>query len=117
MSDSESAAIKDPLQYGVARMSVKIGKTTSNTLKDFDGNSVSVNNTNYPLTGIVIEGQKPVDYSFNPVSSSTDNLYIYDADVYNGTSRTSATTLIQVMSLSLFYRQRRQGMFILPLSL
>ncbi|MBQ8462091.1 MAG: hypothetical protein IJ543_06745 [Bacteroidales bacterium] len=86
MSDSESAAIKDPLQYGVARMSVKIGKTTSNTLKDFDGNSVSVNNTNYPLTGIVIEGQKPVDYSFNPVSSSTDNLYIYDADVYNGTS-------------------------------
>lgn len=85
-SDCKGAAIINPLQYAVGRMDVKINKTTSQKLGDYRGsNKVAVSGTSYPLTGIIVSDQKPVDFGFNPVSNGK-NRYIYDSDVYDGTA-------------------------------
>ena len=87
-TDTKVAAMRNPLQYSVARLILKINKTSSATLQDSRGNAVSVNGTNagrFPLTAIVLADQKTVDYEFMPVLAS-GNKYIYDTDVYNGTS-------------------------------
>ena len=90
--NTRSVAIKDPLQYGVARLQVKLLPTTS-TLKDAKNNSVTImEKTSFPLTGIIVGGQMPVGFDFSPttsypVYSETDIVYVYDNQVKtNGTS-------------------------------
>ncbi len=77
-----AVAIKDPLQYGVARAQVKLIKTDA-TLKDAKGADVTVGVESFPLTGIIIGGQLPVGFDFKPtttypVYSEADIKYIYD---------------------------------------
>ena len=90
--NTRSVAIKDPLQYGVARLQVKLLSTTS-PLKDAKNNNVTiVEKTSFPLTGIIVGGQMPVGFDFAPttsypVYSETDIVYVYDNQVKtNGTS-------------------------------
>lgn len=81
-----AVAIKDPLQYGVARAQVRLIHTDGATLNDAKGTAISVGTTNFPLTGIIIGGQLPVGFDFKPtttypVYSETDMKYIYDSQV------------------------------------
>ena len=84
--NTRSVAIKEPLQYGVARLQVKLLPTTS-TLKDAKNNSVTImEKTSFPLTGIIVGGQMPVGFDFAPttsypVYSETDIVYVYDNQV------------------------------------
>ena len=88
--NTRSVAIKDPLQYGVARLQVKLIKTAS-TLEDAKGSPIHVGATSFPLTGIIVGGQMPVGFDFAPttsypVYSETDIVYVYDNQVKtNGT--------------------------------
>ena len=88
--NTRSVAIKDPLQYGVARLQVKLIKTASE-LEDAKGSPISVGTTSFPLTGIIVGGQMPVGFDFAPttsypVYSETDIVYVYDNQVKtNGT--------------------------------
>ena len=80
--NTRSVAIKDPLQYGVARLQVKLIKTAS-TLEDAKGSPIHVGATSFPLTGIIVGGQMPVGFDFAPttsypVYSETDIVYVYD---------------------------------------
>lgn len=84
--NTTAVAIKDPLQYGVARAQVKLIKTDEATLNDAKGTAISVGTTNFPLTGIIIGGQLPVGFDFKPtttypVYSEADMTYIYDSQV------------------------------------
>ena len=89
--NTRSVAIKDPLQYGVARLQVKLIKTAS-TLEDAKGSPIPVGDESFPLTGIIVGGQMPVGFDFAPttsypVYSETDIVYVYDNQVKtNGTS-------------------------------
>ena len=83
--NTRSVAIKDPLQYGVARLQVKLIKTAS-TLEDAKGADIPVGATSFPLTGIIVGGQMPVGFDFAPttsypVYSETDIVYVYDNQV------------------------------------
>ena len=88
--NTRSVAIKDPLQYGVARLQVKLIKTAS-TLEDAKGSPIHVGDESFPLTGIIVGGQMPVGFDFAPttsypVYSETDIVYVYDNQVKtNGT--------------------------------
>ncbi len=80
---SEAAAVRDPIEYGVALMELQVQKRTSD-IKDFAGNNVDINNTKFPLTGIIIADQYPLAFDFTPLPSSDARAkmyYIYDADV------------------------------------
>ena len=83
--NTRSVAIKDPLQYGVARLQVKLIKTASE-LEDAKGADISVGDESFPLTGIIVGGQMPVGFDFAPttsypVYSETDIVYVYDNQV------------------------------------
>ena len=83
--NTRSVAIKDPLQYGVARLQVKLIKTAL-TLEDAKGADIPVGDESFPLTGIIVGGQMPVGFDFAPttsypVYSETDIVYVYDNQV------------------------------------
>ena len=86
---SESAAIKDPLQYGVAMLEVNLNKAESlggtQLLLDSKGNTVDVRNSNYPLTGIIIGEQKNQAFDFTPLLEGLSS-YVYDNEVYDGST-------------------------------
>lgn len=80
--DTKAVAIKEPLQYGVAHLSATIASTSS-SLADADGNHIEVGATSFPVTGIIICGQRPVDFEFKVKTTATgettgDELFIYD---------------------------------------
>ena len=80
--NTKAVAIKEPLQYGVAHLSATIA-SNANNLKDADGTSIEVGG-NFPVTGIIICGQHPVDFEFK-VKKDTygqpmgDELFMYDS--------------------------------------
>ena len=84
-TNTTAVAIKDPLQYGVARVQVKLKKTDA-TLKDSKENDITVGAASFPLTGVIIGGQLPVGFDFKPTTSypaysEADMKYIYDSQV------------------------------------
>ena len=78
-----AAAVQQPLQYGVSLMALTLKRVVTKSLKDARDNSVFVNNTKFPLTGVILADQKPVRFDFTP-SESAESHYVYDSDVYNG---------------------------------
>ena len=84
-----SAAVQEPLQYGIAQLRLSFTYATSpgdaNNLLDFRGDTpISISNTNYPLTGVLISEQRHQAYNFTPKSG--DNYCIFDSDVNDGTN-------------------------------
>lgn len=90
--DTKSVAIHDPLQYAVGRLKMTmVAETTTKTLKDAADISVPLTNpeTNepsFPLTGVIVCNQHPVDFNFKPVlvngvASHVDDRFIYDSQV------------------------------------
>ena len=67
-SGTKSAAMVSPVQYGVARLSVKLGimDVLTTPLKDANGEVVTFDNSYYPLTAVIVGGQYPVGFDFRP---------------------------------------------------
>ena len=93
--DTKAVAIKEPLQYGVAHLSATIASTSS-SLADADGNLIDVeyqSKPSFPVTGIIICGQRPVDFEFKVKTTATgettgDELFIYDRHLNTNTGGT-----------------------------
>ena len=85
LATTRSIALKKNIQYGVAQMVTQI-KTESSLLNDNStDNRVSVNANSFPVTGILVGGQRQsIDWEFLPVAGSTQRV-IYDADIPSGT--------------------------------
>ena len=64
-SKSRAAAIETPLQYALARMDLKLSECSFSSLSSANG-SVRVDNRNFPLTGVLVAGQREQDYLFRP---------------------------------------------------
>ena len=72
--ETKSVAIVDQIEYAVGRMDLKI-QASASSLQDNDKKSFPINNLQ--VTGVLIGGQKQVDYEFLPVSGATEKT-IYD---------------------------------------
>ena len=75
---TDGAVITEPLQYAVASLKLTLKKASG--LKDAKGTTVDIANKNYPMVGIIIEGQQTQQFDFTP-NSSADKQYIYDSDL------------------------------------
>lgn len=77
---TRSIALVNPINYAVARLDVKAkAKENQATLKDQIGNDVPVEG-NFPVTGVLIGGQKQVDWEFKPVGGLGEKT-IYDSQL------------------------------------
>ena len=84
--NTRAVALAHPVQFAVAQLKVNI-KAYSGTLKDADNNNVTVDGEKFPLKGIVVCDQRPVNYRFEPKEveqgtvSDAEVLFIYDNQV------------------------------------
>lgn len=76
-STTRSIALVNPIQYAVGRLDVLV--KCANSLKDQQGNTVNVPADGFPVTAVLIGGQKAVNFAFT--SPSGDEYTIYDKDV------------------------------------
>jgi hypothetical protein len=65
-SYTKSAAMVYPVQYGVARLSVRLKKIEYTPFLDANGELVAFDDTYYPLTAVIVGGQYPVGFDFCP---------------------------------------------------
>ena len=104
-SNIKSTAMVSPVQYGVARLSIKLGvmDVLTTPLLDYNGDKVSFDNTYYPLTAVIVGGQYPVGFDFCPETTrawptdetmsskmADEMLFVYDRQVK--TKKTGADT-------------------------
>ena len=73
---TRSIAIAKPIQYAVGRLDTEVNKLSEPTYYDRKGVEVSIPTAGFKLTGVLIGGQKAVDYKFEP--SGTTEYTIYD---------------------------------------
>lgn len=99
---ARAIVLKDPVQYAVAQLNMTV-KADASPLKDADGADVTVGTENFPLRGIIVGGQRAVDYKFEPVSNSDANVkFVYDHQGIEGryltTTATDATSTLMLQS-------------------
>lgn len=82
-ASTKSVAIVDPVQYAVAQLQVTVKAATA-TLQDATtptAKDITVGSESFPLKGIIVGGQRPLNYRFEPVNSDVDTKFIYDSQV------------------------------------
>lgn len=81
--DTKAVAIKNPIQYAVACLQVKLNRVTTSQLEDADGNQVAVGTQAFPMTAVIVGGQRPVGFDFKPIEpmSDADVCFVYDGEV------------------------------------
>lgn len=68
--NTKAVAIKDPLQYGMARLQARVN-AVGNVLEDSNGDDIPVTAASFPITGIIISGQFPVGFDFSVIGDNT----------------------------------------------
>ena len=91
-TETKSIAIIDQVQYAVARLDLSIETAVKSnsadgngTLRDAADNVITVGSTTFPIKGILIGNQRPVDFEFHPKSTTERNI-IYDTSFGSGTT-------------------------------
>lgn len=82
--DTKAAIVRDPLQYAVGLLSLKLNGPSPSSLTeltDKKGKNISIEDGNFPLTGIIVGGQRMQNFDFT--ASDQDMRFVYDADVYD----------------------------------
>ena len=92
---TKSVIMKDQVQYAVGRLDVQVTVTNQTNLKDNgsgilnssdkDPQLVSVPTNGYTITGVLVGGQKQVDWAFKPISTATEQT-IWDSKITTATS-------------------------------
>ena len=78
---TKSVAVKSQLQYAVAQFSINLN-AVSNELIDNSGSAISILDENtFPLTGVLVGGQRAVDYEFHQFENSSPSFSVYDNNV------------------------------------
>lgn len=85
-SNTKAVAVVDPMQYAVAHFSANL-RAESSTLKDRDGDNVTIGEQSFPVTGIIVSGQNPVGFDFVPETADTgedQEYFVYDHYLNDG---------------------------------
>ena len=91
-AETTVVGIAKSLQYAVSRLDFTISASTS-TLQDADGTSIEVTGNAFPVTGILVAGQKDVDWKFEPVTTAGAQEHtIYDSSFTGQYMTTSPQT-------------------------
>ena len=102
-SSTKSIAVKEPVQYAVAQLHVTL-KANGTTIKDDANNDITIGTTNFKMTGIIVCGQRPVNYLFEQGSNSDAEVkFIYDSQVngcYLTTTETEACNTLVLQSFT-----------------
>ena len=81
---THSVALTTPVQYAVAHLQVNVQAGATN-LPDVTGANIAVETNKFPLTGVIVGGQRAVDYKFDPIipaaNSEDDVKFVYDSQV------------------------------------
>jgi hypothetical protein len=89
-STTKSVAVTSPVEYAVAQLKVTI--KASATLQDASTTPQSISIL-FPLKGVIVCGQRPVDYEFKQADKSDANVkFIYDSQVNDGCYLTTTKT-------------------------
>lgn len=89
---TRSVALTNPVQYAVGQLQVKV-QASSETLKDNNDMDVTLG-TNFPLKGIIVGGQRPVDYVFKQTENTDTKVkFLYDSQVESGCKLSTTSTL------------------------
>ena len=90
---TQSVVLKDPVQYAVAQLvyNVKFDKPTVTDNKGVGRDVTTGGQNNFELKGILIGGQKQVDYKFAQVDGATAKT-IYDYSLKRDNSKVDVTT-------------------------
>lgn len=89
---TQSVAIKEELQYAVAQFAVTVN-AVGNTLIDNSGSEVHITGAEtFPLTGILVGGQRAVNFEFHQIDNASPSFTAYDQNV-SGWSLMQYTTL------------------------
>lgn len=92
-SSTQSVILKDPVQYAVAQLvyNVKFDKPTVTDNKGVGRDVTTGGQNNFELKGILIGGQKQVDYQFAQVETASAKT-IYDYSLNSGNTKVDVTT-------------------------
>ena len=85
-SNTKAVAVVDPMQYAVAHFSANL-RAESSTLKDRDGDNVTIGEQSFPVTGIIVSGQNPVGFDFVPETADNgedQEYFVYDRYLNEG---------------------------------
>ena len=80
---TQSVALVNPVQYAVAQLKVTI-RANATALPDGmkpAANNITVGTDKFPLTGVIVGGQRAVDYQFVQTSNSDAVKFVYDSQV------------------------------------
>ena len=90
---TRSVALTNPVQYAVGQLQVNV-VASSATLKDNDDHDVDLGTDNFPLKGIIVGGQRPVDYEFKQTENTDTKVkFLYDSQVESGCNLSTTSTL------------------------
>ena len=96
---TRSVALTNPVQYAVGQLQVKV-QASSVTLKDNDDRNVDLDTYSFPLKGIIVGGQRPVDYEFKQTDNTDTKVkFLYDSQVETCTLSTSSQLGCQTLVL------------------
>lgn len=96
---TRSVALTNPVQYAVGQLQVNV-QASSETLKDNDDHDVNLGTDNFPLKGIIVGGQRPVDYEFKQTENTDTKVkFLYDSQVETCTLSTSSQLGCQTLVL------------------
>lgn len=85
---TRAVAIEDQIQYGVARLDVQV-KLDATVLEDNAADPKNVTCSSYPITGILVGGQKNVGFDFTP--NGTNVYTIFDNSMTSSTMAATAS--------------------------
>jgi hypothetical protein len=101
-ASTRSIALKDQIQYAVARLDTKV-TCAAGTLYDHNGAVIALKDGGFPVTGILVGGQKKVDWQFQPSTTSDATQYtVYDKEMNSTTSGSTTTKMIASTSGSIY---------------
>lgn len=107
---TQSVIMKDQVQYAVGRLDIKAQVKTGVTILDSgsgiaetadkDPQPVAVPDAGYTLTGVLIGGQKQVDWQFKPVTSSAEYTIFDDVTSYSTAAKSGVfTEMVHTLAL------------------
>lgn len=98
---TKTVAIADPLQYAVAHLTMEV-KAGAASLEYGAGSESEnlIDISKLTLKGVIIGGQRPVDYQFKPVDNSEFNVhFVYDSQVSSSTPLTTTGDTYHTLAL------------------
>ena len=114
-NSTRTVGLKDPVQYSVAVLKSTV-RCNEATLEDNaqvaggfkDNQSITVNDTSFPVTGILIGGQPAsVDWKYEPTSSETFENTIYDKEMNGSMYAKYATEAPTVGNYTLVFDNKK----------